>query len=45
MAKKVTFIARLNANLGVRIPEPARTKLKLKHGSAVTVTLEEVDET
>jgi hypothetical protein len=42
--KKTSFPARVNANLGVRIPEVARKQLKLGVGSLVTVTIEEIEE-
>jgi antitoxin component of MazEF toxin-antitoxin module len=42
--KKASFPARVNANLGVRIPEAARKQLKIAVGSLVTVTIEEIEE-
>jgi antitoxin component of MazEF toxin-antitoxin module len=42
--KKASFPARVNANLGVRIPEAARKQLKIDVGSLVTVTIEGIEE-
>jgi len=40
MTKKVSFPARVNANLGIRIPEAAREQMKIAKGSQVIVTIE-----
>ncbi len=40
MAIKTTFPARVNANLGIRIPDAARDQLKIEHGTQLLVTIE-----
>jgi bifunctional DNA-binding transcriptional regulator/antitoxin component of YhaV-PrlF toxin-antitoxin module len=42
MLKKMTFPARVNANLGIRIPDAARAQLKIGKGSQLLVTVEVV---
>jgi bifunctional DNA-binding transcriptional regulator/antitoxin component of YhaV-PrlF toxin-antitoxin module len=44
MPKKTTFPARVNANLGIRIPDAARMQLKIEKGTQLMVTVEVVHE-
>jgi len=43
MAKKITFPARVNANLGIRVPDAAREQLKIDKGTQLMVTIEIVE--
>lgn len=44
MQKKTTFPAKVNANLGIRIPEAAREQLKILKGTQLMVTVEVIKE-
>ncbi len=43
MGKKITFPARVNANLGIRIPDAAREQMKINKGTQLMVTIEMVN--
>jgi hypothetical protein len=44
MPKKTVFPARVNANLGIRIPDAARMQLKIVKGTQLLVTIEVVQD-